>query len=95
MNSHLPLPVETGLKTLIPSVVRTVVPLVISVLVGWGFTETSLDGPVTAVLTVVVTALYYVIIRVLERYWDKIGWLLGYPSQPVYVKGSTDEGGGS
>lgn len=86
MSTNLPLPVETGLKSLIPSIVRTVVPLVISVLVGWGFAETALTGPVTAVLTIVVTALYYIVVRLLEQHWSKIGWLLGYPSQPVYAK---------
>lgn len=85
--SNLPVPVETGLKSLIPGVVRTLVPLVVSVLVGWGFSETETSGPVIAVLTVLVTALYYVVVRLLERHWDKIGWLLGYPQQPVYVPG--------
>ena len=87
MSTPLPAVIETGLKSLIPGVVRTLVPIVVSVLVGWGFSETSLNAPVLAVLTVVVTALYYVAVRLLERYWTKIGWLLGYPAQPVYVPG--------
>ena len=86
MSTDLPLPVETGLKSLIPSIVRTLVPLIVSVLVGWGLADTNLTDPVTAVLTILVTALYYIVVRLLEQHWSKIGWLLGYPSQPVYAK---------
>lgn len=87
MSNTLPTPVDTGLKSLIPSTVRTLVPIVVTLLVGWGFSETALTGPVTAVLTLLVTAAYYVVVRLLEQHWDQIGWLLGYPKQPVYVKG--------
>lgn len=71
------------------SLVRTLVPL----LVGWllslgivkaaGVTSDQLDTVVTAL----VTAVYYGLARVLERYVDpKFGWLLGIPGAPSYPK---------
>ncbi len=86
--STLPAPVDLGLRALIPSAVRTLVPVVVALLVRIGFSETSLDNLwLERVLTLVVTMGYYVAVRVLERHWEKVGWLLGYAAQPVYVKG--------
>lgn len=86
--SNLPEPVSIGLRSLIPGIVRTFIPLVVAGAVRIGLTETSLDMRwIEWVLTGLVTMAYYVVVRVAERHWDKIGWLLGYPAQPVYVKG--------
>lgn len=70
-----------------PSIVRTVVPL----LVGWlislpvtaalGLDETT----VTGLVTVALSALYYVAVRSLERRWPGVGVLLGSARQPTYV----------
>lgn len=82
-------PVEMIGQTYLPSVLRTVVPLIYAMLVRWGVVE-WLDPEnlfVTNLITVVVTALFYVLLRYVEQYWDKIGWLLGYGKQPVYVRG--------
>lgn len=75
--------------SLLPSVLRTVVPLIYAMLVRWGVTEwiDPDDLFVTNLITVVVTALFYVALRLMERHWDKIGWLLGYAAPPVYTSG--------
>jgi hypothetical protein len=78
-----------GLRSLIPSVVRTLVPVVVALLVRLGLRDGAEmdDAWLVNTLTVVVTMAYYVVVRFLEQHWDKIGWLLGYAKQPVYVKG--------
>lgn len=88
MSTPTPSPVSFG-ATLLPSVLRTLVPMIYAFLVhkgvvAWfGFDEALTNNAIT----VVVTVLFYIVLRVAERYWDKIGWLLGYGQQPVYVKG--------
>lgn len=84
-----PTPMPAGAVTLLPSVLRTVVPIVYAALVRWGVVEwlDPDDAFVTNLIAVVVTMLFYVALRFAEQHWDKIGWLLGYAKQPVYVKG--------
>lgn len=82
-------PVSTVGTAYLPSLLRTVVPIIYAMLVRWGVVE-WLDPDdlfVTNLVTVLVTAAFYLVLRLLERHWDKIGWLLGYAQQPVYVKG--------
>jgi hypothetical protein len=77
-------------QTLLPSVLRTFVPICYALLVRWGLLEWLglPDEVITYIVTGVVTTLFYVVLRVLERYWDKIGWLLGYAARPAaYVTG--------
>lgn len=79
-----------ALSSFAPSVIRTIVPLVVGYFSAWPVAElTGLDdNAVTSLVTVLVTALYYVLVRSLERYvLPQAGWLLGYPSEPVYVTG--------
>lgn len=88
MTNNLPAPVDMTLRSLIPGIVRTFVPLLIAFLLRIGLTETSIDQKwVEWFITGVVTMLYYIVVRVLEKHWGKIGWLLGYAAQPVYVRG--------
>jgi hypothetical protein len=95
MSTPTPLPPAGGTpvsvlgSTLLPSVLRTVVPIIYALLVRKGVVEWLGfdDALVNNALTLLVTALFYVVLRVAERYWDKIGWLLGYAQQPVYVQG--------
>lgn len=78
-----------ALRLLLPSVLRTVVPMIYAMLVRWGVVS-WLDPDnrfLTGFITVLVTAVFYIVLRFAEQYWDKIGWLLGYARQPVYVKG--------
>lgn len=87
MSNTLPTPVLG--KTLLPSVLRTVVPIIYAFLVQRGVVAwlDPSDVFVTNLITGLVTAVFYVALRLAERHWDKIGWLLGYAQQPVYVKG--------
>ena len=73
------------------SLIRTWVPIgvgwLLGLLAGWGI---GLDADSSVALstgvTALVTALYYLLARWLERRWPQLGWLLGAPSQPIYAK---------
>lgn len=74
------------------SLLRTIVPVVVGILLGWA-AKVGLDlpsGAVTEIVTVVLTAAYYTLARVLEQEWPAVGrWLLslGLPvGQPTYDK---------
>lgn len=87
-HNNLPAPIDLGLRALVPSIVRTLIPVIVALAVRVGFSKTGIDEVwVERALTLVVTMGYYIAVRVLERNWSKIGWLLGYPTAPVYVKG--------
>ena len=74
------------------SVLRTIVPMVVGILLGWA-AKVGFDlpaGAVTEIVTVALTATYYLIVRTLEQEWPIVGrWLLalGLPvGQPSYDK---------
>ena len=72
-----------------PAVMRTVVPLVVSLVAGLlaraGLEfDDSLRQSVVSLVSLVVGAGYYVIVRELERRWPRAGWLLGSPRAPYY-----------
>lgn len=79
---------------ILDSVIRTTIPLLVGLLIsgliaiGWHPSDTdqaNLAAQVSAVLTVVITALYYAIVRILETHVSpKFGWLLGLAKQPDY-----------
>lgn len=81
-------PISTIGDTLLPSVLRTTVPIIYALLARKGVVEwLGVEGAlVNNLLAGFVTVVFYVILRVAERHWDKIGWLLGYAQQPVYVQ---------
>jgi len=72
------------------SFIRTITAVIVGVLLGqaakWGFNLP--EGAVTEIVTIVITGLYYLIVRALERHWPIAGrWLLalGLPvGQPTY-----------
>ena len=69
------------------SIVRTVVPLVVALLVRAGAKAgLNLDpGLFLDTVTVIVTTLYYAVVRVLEtRVGPAWGWLLGVAKVPAY-----------
>ncbi len=74
------------------SLLRTIVPVIVGVLLGQaaklGFNLP--EGAVTEIVTVVITGVYFLIVRVLEQEWPIVGrWLLalGLPvGQPTYAK---------
>lgn len=69
------------------SIARTIVPVVVGTLLGaaakHGFDFDN--GSITEVVTVIITTLYYGIVRLLETHvapaW---GWLIGYAKVPAY-----------
>ena len=73
------------------SLVRTYSPWIVGTVVGWLSTfGVPLDDELKpAMLTLVMLltgAIYYLIIRVLERLKPKFGWLLGSTQQPTYAR---------
>lgn len=68
------------------SLIRTLIPIIVTLLARSGFKELGVDDATLATLAAGVAAwLYYFGVRVLERASSsRWGWLLGYPSAPVY-----------
>ena len=68
------------------SYIRTIVPVAIgwaaAHLIAWGIDVdvTTLSGA----LVPIVIGLYYLGVRLAERRWPVLGWLLGLPKQPTY-----------
>ncbi len=79
------------MNNLVISSIRTIVPAAVGALVTWLVTlgisvpEDAVAG-VVAFLTPLLIGLYYIVVRELERHWPKLGWLLGFASQPKYKK---------
>lgn len=73
--------------TMKESLIRTLVPIIVTLLARAGFKELGVDDATIATLAAGLAAwLYYFGVRVLERASSsKWGWLLGYPSAPVYA----------
>lgn len=75
------------LRSFLPSVLRTVVPLLVGYFAAWpvaGWFGLQ-DDQVTALVTIVVTAVYYLVVRLLETYVEpNLGFLLGWAGRPVY-----------
>jgi hypothetical protein len=84
--------VKSGASAILASIVRTVVPLLVGLLVA-GFSKIGVpvdDDSVAAVVNGLVSAgvaaAYYVVARLLEVFASsKFGWLLGFAKAPVYV----------
>ena len=80
---------SNALSALWASIVRTFTPIIVGSVVGWFVTRgVPLDGEFSGLLTLVVSgilsAVYYVAVRLLETYvTPKFGWLLGLAKTPV------------
>jgi hypothetical protein len=78
------------LRSFLPSVLRTLVPLGVGYFLAWpvaGWLNLT-DDQVTSLVTIVISALYYLVVRLVELalpQFPAIGVLLGYPSSPNYV----------
>lgn len=77
---------------MLASIIRTLVPVVVGVLLGWA-AKVGFDlpaGAVTEVVTVVLTTAYYAISRLIEEQWPGLGRILlslGFTAkQPTYRK---------
>lgn len=72
------------------SVVRTFSPWIVGIVVGWVSSlgvslDPDFETAVMTLITVISGALYYVLVRILERFIPNFGWLIGSPKQPVYA----------
>lgn len=77
-----------------PGIVRTAVPL----LVQWLLTVAGLEqlgvtsDQLAPTVASVVALVLYVLVRLLERRWPSVGWLLGFPQAPTYKNSRTVPG---
>jgi len=77
------------------SIVRTLVPLIVGGVLTWAATaglelDDKFEGALTAVLYGVLTAAYYVAVRIVEVYvTPKLGWLLGAAKSPDHYSAET------
>lgn len=83
------------MPNLLPSITRTVVP----VIVGWlialalraGFDFGDQSDELTSIFTVIVTGVYYTVVRLLETHGSaQFGWLLGLANPPAYSATKAD-----
>lgn len=78
------------MKSLFDSLVRTYVPWLVGVVVGWLVSlgiplDPEVEVQLTLVLVTAAAFLYYFLARIFELYVSpKLGWLVGLPKQPVY-----------
>lgn len=77
---------DNAVSALGASIVRTVVPAIMALLITAGLrVGIEIPDSIEAVITTVVMAVYYAIIRLLEtRVGPAWGWLLGYARAPEY-----------
>lgn len=84
------------MNSILSSVVRTFVPVVVGALLGWA-AKVGLNLPnaqVTELVTVVFTTVYYAIVRFLEtKYSSQFGWLLGLAKAPQYAASAGSDAG--
>lgn len=80
------------MKSLFDSLVRTYVPWLVGVIVGWLVSlgiplDPEVEVQLTLVLVTAAAFLYYFLARIFELYVSpKLGWLVGLPKQPLYDK---------
>ena len=68
------------------SILRTLTPIVAGAITSY-LVRRGLDideAEITAWLTPALSAAYYVTVRLVERVWSRVGWLLGSPAAPAY-----------
>lgn len=76
------------MNTLLPSLIRTYVPLAVSWIAGWLITlgidvTTEQQAMLANLFGAIVAALYYLVARVLEKQFPWATVLLGSPVQPA------------
>lgn len=83
------------MKALFESLVRTYVPWLAGVLIGWLVSlgvplDPEVEVQVTLALIGAASFLYYFLARIFELYISpKLGWMLGLAKQPDYFKRET------
>jgi hypothetical protein len=78
----------TPKKDYTASVVRTVTPLLVGLILAIVGTEVAGfdENTLTPVIAAVVAAVYHAVVRALEEKWPKLGMLLGWDVTPTYTK---------
>ena len=76
---------------ILPSLVRTYVPIVVGYIIGWVSTlgvhvDPDRKAALVAVVGAAASAAYYLLARLLERKVPSLTWLLGSSLQPVEYK---------
>lgn len=77
------------MSDLIASIIRTAVPSIVGIIVGW-LTTLGVTLPkqqeenLSLLIAFAAGLLWYVIVRALEQKWPALGVLLGVPKQPAY-----------
>lgn len=79
-------------RSLLPSILRTGVPLLVGYFTAWPAAQWLglTDEQITSLITIVISGIYYLAVRLLEQLAPQFGWLLGYAAKPVYVPPSAD-----
>jgi hypothetical protein len=79
------------------SLLRTVVPIAVGVALDWVARKTGVvvaTDSVAPVVAALAASAYYAVVRLAERKWPKLGWLLGLPVTPSYIPPSPPSDGG-
>ncbi|MFJ2502538.1 hypothetical protein [Microbacterium sp. NPDC087592] len=85
------------MKALFDSLVRTYVPWLAGIVIGFLISlgvplDPEVEVQITIALMGVSSLLYYFLARVFELYVSpKLGWLLGLPKQPIYDRGTNGQ----
>ena len=78
------------MKALFESIVRTYVPWLVGIIVGWLVSlgvplDPEVEVQITAALMLGASMLWYFLARIFEIYvHPKLGWLISLPKQPLY-----------
>lgn len=77
-------------QNLVLSLIRTWTPILVGALVSWLASlgihvDDQTKGALVIVMTALIIGLYYTLVRILERRFPQLGFLLGTPNQPVYT----------
>jgi hypothetical protein len=78
-----------NVSDLVVSWIRTFVPVVVGVVVGWLVSihlpiVPGLRDGLASLLSGGAIMVWYTAVRWLEAHWSWLGWLLGVPKQPTY-----------
>ncbi len=79
-------------NTYVTSLIRTGVPVLVGLVATFLLVHFGLHispdniAAVTTWLIGIITVGYYALVRLAEKRWPKLGWLLGVPAQVAYTK---------
>lgn len=79
------------MQDFVTSLIRTYAPIVVGAVVSWALTQGITVSPDTqasliVTFTAVLQGTYYLVVRLLEQRWPKLGALLGKAKAPEYTK---------